>query len=168
MAENDPHVRGDARETLKDKARDVAEQARQAKDRIAGQAQEIAGEAKQRANTVLDQQKGMAVDALFGVAHALRQTAHQLDDREQEMMAQYADRAADHIDKFSRQLSAKDLAQIIRDAEDLGRRQPEVLIGGAVTAGFLLARFLKASQRRQAGPSTTAYSTPNAAMPEGY
>jgi gas vesicle protein len=158
----------DVRDTLKDKARDVAEHARQTKDRIAGQAQEMAGEAKQQAKTMLDQQKGMAADALGGVADALRQTAQQLHDRDRGTMAQYAERAADQLDRFSRQLGEKDLGQMIRDAEDLGRRQPEVLIGGAVAAGFLLVRFLKASRRGRAAPPTTAYSTRIVATPEGF
>jgi len=159
---------GEVRDTLKDKAHDVAEHARQTKDRIAGQAQEIAGEARQQAKTMLDQQKGMAADALGGVADALRQTAQQLHGRDRGTMAQYAERAADQIDRFSRQLGEKDLGQIIRDAEDLGRRQPEVLIGGAVAAGFLLARFFKASRRGRAAAPTTAYSTRIVATPEGF
>ena len=68
----------DVGDTLKDKARDVAEHARQTKDRIVGQAHEIAGEVKQQAKTILDQQKDMAADAMDGVADVLRQTAQQL------------------------------------------------------------------------------------------
>jgi hypothetical protein len=158
----------DVRSTLKDTARDVAGHAREAKDRLATQAQEIAGEAKQHAKTMLDEQKGMAAGTLGSVAEALRQAAQQLHDREQGTIAQYAEQAAGQIDRLSRQLSEKDMGQFIRDAEDLARRQPELFIGGAVAAGFLLARFLKASRRGRSMPPATAYSTHIITTPEGF
>jgi hypothetical protein len=147
----------DIRDALQEGSGGVGEHATHLKDKISGQAQEIVGEAKQQAQTMLQEQKSMAADALGGFANALRQTAEQMQDRR--MMAQYAERTADRIDQFSRQLVEKDLGQIIRDAEDMGRRRPEALIGGAVTAGFLLARFVKATRRSPAASVGTSGST---------
>lgn len=142
---------------LGETTREVTDRARQMKDQIAGQVKEVAGEATQQAKSMLDERKAMASDALGGVAQALRHTAGQMGDRR--MMAQYAERAADRIDTLSRHIAEKDLGQIIREAEDLGRRRPEALIGGALAAGFLFARFVKASRRSAGSPARTAGTT---------
>lgn len=148
----------DASRTVKEASREFADRAREVKDQIAGQVQDITGGATQQAKTMLDQRKAMASDALGGVAQALRHTAGQLGERP--MMAEYAERAADRVESFSRQIAEKDLGQIVRDAENLGRRQPEALIGGAVAAGFLFARFVKAT-RLSAEPRPSTADSPH-------
>lgn len=41
------------------------------------------------------------------------------------------------------------MTRLARDAGQLARRQPAAFLGGAVAAGFILSRFMKASSEHQ-------------------
>src|SRR4030095_11105915 len=49
-----------------------------------------------------------------------------------------------------------DFPTILRDAGELARRRPEVLLGSTIVTGLLVARFLKASKRGAAEPWSSA------------
>jgi hypothetical protein len=82
-------------------------------------------------------------------------------------VAQYADKMADQVERFSNQLRDKDVEQFISDAQDLARRQPGIFIGGAFALGVFLARFIKSSSRRNE-PSMEGYSGENYYPPRDY
>lgn len=129
-----------AKNDLARKADDVMDQARQQ----TGQAMDqVRGSAFQ----MVDQQKSRAADGLGSVAHALHQTGDNLSG-DQGALGQYAHRAADTIDQLSEQLRNKSVDQLLSEAENFARREPEVFLGGAVLLGLLAARFFKASSRR--------------------
>jgi len=101
---------------------------------------------KQRATAGLDTQKTRATDGLSVISSAVRQTTDNLRKEQHDTLAQYVDRAADQLDRFSTALREKDLDQLLHDAQQLARRQPALFIGGSFAVGLLAARFLKSSQ----------------------
>ena len=67
-------------------------------------------------------------------------------------MARMAEHAADGLERLSGKLGSKDLNGLVRDVESFARSQPAVILGMAVAAGFLAARFLKSSRRYSGQP----------------
>jgi hypothetical protein len=112
-------------------------------------------EAVQRKTTEqLTSQKGRATDGLDALASAVRQTSSQLRQERHDGVAQYIDRAADGIERFSGTLKSKDATELLQDAQRFARRQPALFIGGSFALGLLAARFLKSSPR---GASTSMH-----------
>lgn len=97
------------------------------------------------ASAQVSTQKDRATDTLGTLASAVRQSTRTLRDQQQDTIAQYVERAADQIDRFSATLRSRDLGQLMADAQRFARRQPAVFIGAAFAAGVLAARFLKSS-----------------------
>lgn len=126
---------------LAQKTGDVVDQAKeqtgQAVDQVRGSAFQM-----------MDQQKSRAADSLGSVAQALHHTGDNLSGNEQDALGQYAHRAADTVDQISQQIRNKSVEQLLNEAEDFARREPEVFLGGAVLLGLLASRFFKASSRR--------------------
>jgi hypothetical protein len=104
----------------------------------------------------LSNQKERATNGLGGVAQAVRQTAQPLRDNQQDVIAQYAEKAADQIERLSAQLRDKDVSELVSDAQRFARRQPAVFIGAAFALGIVTARFLKSS-----GSAATTHSRGN-------
>jgi hypothetical protein len=115
----------------------------------------IVDRVRERASAGLTTQKDRAMDGLGTVAQAVRQTTQQLRDQRQDIVARYADQAADQIERFSNALRQKDVGELIEDAQRLARRQPALFIGSAFALGLVSARFLKSSRP----DSGAAYST---------
>ncbi|MDX1415807.1 MAG: hypothetical protein R3293_16540 [Candidatus Promineifilaceae bacterium] len=126
-----------------------ANQAQQKAAEVANEAQQqaavLAEQAKVEAKSSLETQKEIAARELHGVASALRQTGSTLSEQDQTMFAQYSNRFADQVEQASSYLEEHDLEDLVQEAEDFARRQPELFIGGAFTLGLLAARFLKSS-----------------------
>jgi hypothetical protein len=108
---------------------------------------------KSRAAAQLSTQKDRATDGMGSVANAVRRSTQELRDQHHETVAEYVERAADQLDRFSSRLKDKDVGELMRDAQDLARRQPMLFIGSALVLGFAGARFLKSSspERREQG-----------------
>ena len=124
-------------------------QARQAASNLTEQAKQKVTEgvdqAKRQAKSTLDEQKSRTAEQLGGIAGALRQTGEQLQEQDNAMVAQYAQGAADQIERFSNYLQTAEVSELWRETQNLARRQPELFVAGALAGGFLLARFLKSS-----------------------
>lgn len=131
----------DSKETVDQVQQKASELANEAKQ----QAAHLSDQAKTEAKSSLQSQKDVAARELHGVAKALRQTGNNLRQQDQAMFAQYSNRAAESVDRISTYLEEHDLDEIVSEAEDFARRQPELFIGGAFTIGLLAARFLKSS-----------------------
>lgn len=105
-------------------------------------------EAKTRVREAADQQRGRAAEAVGGMAGALHRAAGDMRE-ENETMGRYADMAAERLDEVATYLRDADWGEVIHGAEDFARRQPYWFVGGAMAAGFLLARFVKNSGEAQ-------------------
>ncbi|HKI02479.1 MAG TPA: hypothetical protein VKK31_10895 [Thermoanaerobaculia bacterium] len=144
----------------------------QAKDQakgLAGEAKEqtvkMAEQARDHVQELVGRQKDQAADRLGGLAGALREAAHKLQEGEQGgNFGRYADRAAEQVERFSGYLRDNDLRGFVNDTETFARRRPDLFLGGTFFAGLMLARFLKssASNRSDRGPYSSGYraSTP--------
>ena len=104
---------------------------------------------KQRASSQLTSQKGRATDGLSAIASAVRQSTTQLRNDNHDGLAEYVERAADHLEQFSNSLRDKSADELMRDVRDMARRQPALFIGGSFAVGLLAARFLKSSRDGQ-------------------
>jgi len=124
---------------------------------------QVLGEIQQIARSVMAAPKNLAAERLGGVAEMLRETAHQFHGR-QEMVAGIAGTAAEQVQKFATTLRDSDIAELVSEVENLARRKPVVLFGGAVAFGFVLSRFWKSGTGSAAG--STADET-GAEIPRG-
>lgn len=105
-------------------------------------------QAKERAQSYASERKEMAAKQVGGVAQALRSAADNLKQQDQPYQryaADYITRAAENLDQFSNALRDRDFGSLASQARDMARRQPGLLIGGSAIAGFLAARFARAS-----------------------
>jgi len=103
---------------------------------------------KGRATDQLNTQKGRATEGLDTVAHAVRQTTEQLRAGQHDTIAEYIDKAAEQLERFSTRMREKDVNEILQDVQQFARRQPALFIGGSFAAGLLAARFLRSSHGR--------------------
>jgi len=105
----------------------------------------IAGRVREQATAQLSKQKERATDGLGSVADAVRGTTEHLRNNQHDKVAQFAEQAAQQIDRFSERLRNKDVTELLDDAQELARRKPAMFIGGAFALGLIGARFMKSS-----------------------
>src|SRR4051794_3837119 len=120
-------------------------QAAEVKEQVQQAAMGLKAQVAEQASGRLEEQKSAASEGLSTVAQAIRQTGHHLRGQQQEGVAQYVDRAAEQIEQFAGYLGGRDLHQLRWDAEAFARREPALFLGGALTLGLLVGRFLKSS-----------------------
>ena len=80
------------------------------------------------------------------MAQAVRQSTQHLREQQYDTVAQFVERAADQIERFSNHLRERDLNDLVSEAQRFARQQPAVFIGSSFAAGMLAARFIKASR----------------------
>jgi hypothetical protein len=124
----------------------------QAKEQVqeaAGQAQEQvkqqAGQAKEKARAQVNERSTQAGERVSSAAGDARSVAEELRKQGKDTPARYAEQAADRAERLGGYLKDADADRILRDVEDLGRRQPWAVIAGGLAVGFMASRFLKAS-----------------------
>jgi hypothetical protein len=134
----------------------VTEQAKQQTQQLARQARqqasELASRGTEQAKNQLANQKHDASQRMVPIQTALRETAQQLRKQGQGSVGQYADRAADQVERFSTYLRETDVDEIVEEVRGFARRRPGVFLGSAAALGFFATRFLKSSSEEQ-GPS---------------
>ncbi len=129
---------GEAAEQARHQGQQLAQQARQ-------QAGELANRGGEQVKNQLANQKHQAAQRMTPVQAALRETGQQLRNQGQGPVAEYADKAADQVERFAGYLRENDVDELLNDARGFARRNPAVFLGSAVALGFLATRFLKSS-----------------------
>jgi hypothetical protein len=140
------------------------------------QAQAAVHDVGARARSSADQQKNVAAERVGGVARALRAASDDLDDQGQPMVAGYSRQLAEGLEGMAQSLSRRSVDELVEGVEDFARQRPVAFMGGAMAAGFALARFMKSSAARRAprtpprrtpyaAPARAAATSPGAAMP---
>jgi hypothetical protein len=119
----------------------------------------IVGKVKERASAQLSTQKDRATDQLGTIVQAVRHSSERLRENQQETVAEYVEKAAAQLERFSENLREKDVSELLQDAQRLARRQPALFIGGSFAVGLLAARFLKSSQERTGDYDYQPYQT---------
>jgi len=149
--------------------RDAADQPTGTVGTAVEQAKEKAGElveqAKGQATPRLESQKERAAEGLGNTARALRQTSQQLREQEDGPVAQYAERAADRIERAADYLRGRDINELVGELESFARRQPVLFVGGAFALGLLTGRFLKSSGQRSSRGSDGQAGAPGGYLP---
>ena len=114
-----------------------------------GQARNTLQQARDRASSSLGESKGQFADQFGAIADALKRTTEHLRSEDQQRIAGLTETVARQVDQVADYLRNKDAKAIRNDLENLARRQPAIVIGGALVLGLIGARFLKSSQRER-------------------
>ena len=142
---------GQVKEQAKQQTQQVAHQARQ-------QASDLANRGGEQLKGQLANQKHNAAQRMSPVQAALRETAQQLRNQGQGPVADYADSAADQVERFAGYLRENDVDSLLNDARGFARRNPAVFLGSGVALGFLATRFLKSSSQEESSSGEYGYS----------
>ena len=110
---------------------------------------EATEQAKEQVRSAATQQKDAAARQMDGFAHALMAAADDLRGRGQDFAADYVREAASGLERASGAVRERDLDEIMANVEDFARRQPVAFLGGAVVAGFGIARLMRSSADRR-------------------
>jgi hypothetical protein len=132
------------------------EQIRGMKDQVVDQAKNTLQQARDRASSSLGESKGQFADQFGTIADALRRTTEHLRSEDQQRIAGLTETVARQVEQVADYLRNNDARAMRQDLENLARRQPAVMIGGALVLGLIGARFLKSSERRGGGRSGDA------------
>ncbi|MEC9483738.1 MAG: hypothetical protein UMU75_10545 [Halomonas sp.] len=146
-------------------------QREEVKDRARQTAGEVKDAARQRVEGLFDHQKEAAAEQVERFSTVFHKMADEFDAQEQPYFSGYADNIARCSDDISHRLRNQDLSGLVHHVEDYGRRQPAMFMGGAIAAGFLLARFLRSSNERAArqhAGSQTMATNPATTNPTPY
>ena len=125
------------------------EQIREVKNQVVNQARNSFEQARERAQSSLGESKNQLADQIGSLADALRRTTEHLRSEEQTRFAGLTDTLARQINQVANYVRDKDAAAMRNDLENLARRQPAVVLGGALVLGLVGARFFKSSERRR-------------------
>jgi hypothetical protein len=135
-------------------ARAVKEQAREAAAEMKAGARDAAEDVKEQVRSSAARQKDAAAQQIDGWAHALKSASDDLHGRGQDSAATWVRQAAAGLERASGTVRERDVDDLIGTVEDFARRQPVTFLGGAVAAGFGLARLMKSSADRRRGRAT--------------
>jgi hypothetical protein len=130
---------------------------------------ETMDEATGQVKSTFGEQKGRAADQLNTVASALRQAGSELQNSDQPSIAQYAEAAAEQVERLSSYIKEREFGELWADLQATAKRQPELFVAGALAAGFLVGRFLKSSGSQSSHYSGGArYYERYGGQPAGY
>ncbi|GAD56188.1 hypothetical protein [Limimaricola cinnabarinus] len=159
-------------ETMDQKAKRAAEDAKSGAAEFAEtareRAREMADEAKTRAYEYGRDYKDDAANETSKIANALRKAADDLHDGspQERVFAKLADTVADTADGM-RDMELDEMAYAVND---FARRNSAAFLGGAALLGFVAARFMKASARhddkRTGGYGQGAYGQAGRTSPD--
>jgi len=137
-------------------ASDATEAARKGTRAVQDQTAQLAQNVGHELKKTAEDQKMRGVEAIQSFARAMNNAAEELDHQSPGVAKSVRD-AAQKIDGLSKNISNRNVDELFAAASEAARTQPMLFIGGAVAAGFALARFFKssASHRGTAGPTVT-------------
>ena len=161
MTQYDPDPEGGS--TTEQVKEQVREQAQAAQERARG----AAGQTRSRLRDQVDQRSTRAGERLAGTAADVRGVAEELRRQGKDTPARLAEQAAGQTDRVADYLKGASGERLLRDVEDLARRQPWAVAAGGLVLGFAASRFLKASSSRRYQAAQTSYPTYEEAPPEG-
>jgi len=92
-----------------------------------------------------EEKKRRAADELGVLSGAIRKASTSLREDQQGPIADYADAAAEQLDRFRTSLESKGLGEIFNDVQTCARRHPTVTYGTMFVAGLAAVRFFRSS-----------------------
>jgi hypothetical protein len=129
---------------------DVGEMAGAAMD----QGRHILDSARDQATGFVDQRKNDVAESVVGLANTLRESGSAFEDRQQ--IKALVESAAGGLEQLAEGIRSRNLGDVLGDVEDLVRRRPMTAAVATMAAGFLIARFVKASSEASRSRSSVA------------
>jgi hypothetical protein len=127
----------------------VTEQAKQQSQQLAHQARQqasnLASRTSEQAKSQLANHKHNASQSMVPIQSALRESAQQLRNQGQGQVGDYAEKAADRVERFSTYLRQTEVDEIMEEVRGFARRRPGLFVGSAAAVGFFATRFLKST-----------------------
>lgn len=96
---------------------------------------------------VAQQQKLAGADQIEDMAKSVHGAADQLAQQMPET-AEFVHAAASRLERGAGALRERSMSDLMAGFNELGRKEPLTLLGGAMLAGFAICRFLKSSADR--------------------
>ena len=127
----------------------------QAKEKVQEVASGASEQARSRVVDVVSQRSTDAGQQVDQTAHALRKTSSELSGPPAKALEAIAGR----VEGLGGYLQRADGDQILHDIENLARRQPNAVIFGGLTLGFIASRLLKASSSKRYQSSSVGNGT---------
>jgi hypothetical protein len=146
----------------------AGQQIREVKDQVVDQAKSSLRQAKDRATSSLSESRDQFAQQISAVADAFRRTGEHLRSENQERVAKFTDTFAGQADRVAEYVRNLDVRRTRDDLESFARRQPAVVLGGAVALGLIGARFFKSSRRKDGGHQLSSRGQPGVERRYGY
>jgi hypothetical protein len=102
---------------------------------------------KEDGRKTIEQRKRSAAARVDEIAQAIGRTGAQFSENEP-TIAEVANRLAGTVGNLATRLREGSIDDLVDDARVFARRNPGVFIAAGLAAGFVLARFVKASAQR--------------------
>jgi hypothetical protein len=131
----------------------VREKAQVAQDKARG----AVGQVRGRLGDQVDQRSTQAGERIAGTASDVRSIAQELRNQGKDAPANMVEQLASQADRVGDYLKGASGDRILRDVEDLARRQPMLVAAAGLALGFAASRFLKASSSRRYESSYGSY-----------
>jgi hypothetical protein len=155
-------------EAAQGEGKHLTDRARRKAGEMMHQAEESARDMGERARSAVDQQKDAAAGRIEGVAQALRSASDDLEHRGQPMVAEYSRQVAEGLESMANWVSRRNIDDLVGGVEDFARQRPVAFMGGAMVAGFALARFMKSSSARRSQSGESEYVGASAGTSGSY
>jgi hypothetical protein len=136
-----------------DAARSTAQAMQEQTEQVA---QNVGRELKQAA----ENQKTRGVDAIQSFARAISSAADELESQSPGAAQSVRD-AVRKIDGLCKNISNRNVDELFSAATEAARSQPLLFMGGAIVAGFALARFFKSSRHQASSETAPAGDRPH-------
>lgn len=115
-------------------------------------AQALYGQTKDHLGNELSNRKDDAVGRATDVADVIREAGEKLGGSEGGVLPDYANQAADQVERLTSYVRSRSIGQLIGDVEGFARREPLIFLGGSFALGLVAARFMKSSAHREPEP----------------
>ena len=133
----------------------------QVKDRVQDAADSVRSGTREQLRTQIDTRTTEAGGQVSSTARAFRTASEQLRLQGDDRAASTVEAVAERGERLGSFLSGADGERVLREAEDIARRQPWLVAGAGLMLGFIAARFVKAT-------SADRYRTTFSARQDGY
>jgi ElaB/YqjD/DUF883 family membrane-anchored ribosome-binding protein len=145
----------------------------QVKERVQDVAGQAKGQTREQLRTQINQRSTQAGEQVSSASTAMRRTSENLRSEGSDAAAKVLDGLAERGERLGSYLSRADGDQILRDVENVARKQPWLFVGGSAVVGFLASRLMKASsstryQGTGGGTGSYPYAPHEGASSVGY
>lgn len=116
------------------------------RDQAGSGASQVTELIREEGGRFLEARKVEAAEGIQAVGAALRLAADKLHDRNIDGIGDYADSAADGIDRVARYVEDRELGEIAESIERFAREHPGAVLGGVFLAGVVASRVFRAAR----------------------